>query len=220
MQIFKIVLLALLLTGVHAKGVKWQKLKEIEKYSGSDYNLKEGVEYLEVRQYVWRAPQKVNKNNYSVPVSAYKIPLKSFESKIVKKFKNLAPNFTKQANIRNIGYCYMSGCTSSLCNGFMIDNNGKFWSMNEVGDVINFLGEIDTPAEVKLVLWLNKEAHEDKYSKTSKGYTVISEYDNSIDNFGECGYFTYRLRINRRGKITEKKLLKKGPSKDGCLTGD
>ena len=89
------------------------------------------------------------------------------------------------------------------------------------------LGEIDTPAEAKLVLWLNDKNrgtsdvdHKDKYRKTSKGYTVISEYDNSIDNFGECGNFTYRININTKGKITEKKLLKKKPSRNGCMTMD
>ena len=99
--------------------------------------------------------------------------------------------------------------------------------MNTVKDVIGMLGEIDTPAEAKLVLWLNDknrgisdENHKDKYRKTSKGYAVISEYDNSINNFGECGHFTYRIHISKTGKVREKKLLKKEPSKNGCLTMD
>ncbi len=115
----------------------------------------------------------------------------------------------------------MSGCTFSRSNGFMIDKEGKMWRMNEVLDVVKYLGKIDTPAEIKLVLWLNNEAHDkDKYRKTSNGYTVISEYDNSIDNFGECGHFVYRLKINKKGKITEKKLLKKTASIHGCVAAD
>ena len=109
----------------------------------------------------------------------------------------------------------------------MIDSHGKMWRMNTVNDVIGMLGGIDTPAEAKLVLWLNNknrgisdENYKDKYRKTSKGYTIISEYDNSIDNIGECGHFTYRINISKKGKITEKKLLKKNPSKNGCMTMD
>jgi len=221
MKIFKIVLLLLLVSGVYAKSAQWQNLKPLKQYPSNTYTLIEGVEYLEVRKYVWHSPHKVDKNSYHVVMSAYKTPLKSFKSKKVKKFKALAPNFTKEANIREIGHCLMSGCTFSRSNGFMIDKDGKMWRMNEVSDVVKYLGIIDTPAEIKLVLWLNNEAHDkDKYRKTSNGYTVISEYDNSIDNFGECGRFVYRLKISKKGKITEKKLLKKTASIHGCVTAD
>ena len=174
-----------------------------------------------MREYIWQSPHDVDKNSYHVVMSAYKTPLQSFKSKKVKKFKSLAPNFTKEANIREMGHCLMSGCTFSRSNGFMIDKNGKMWRMNEVSDVIKYLGIIDTPAELKLVLWLNNEAHDkDKYRKTSNGYIVISEYDNSINDLGECGHFVYRLKVSKKGKITEKKLLKKTESKDGCMTAD
>ena len=115
----------------------------------------------------------------------------------------------------------MLGSTFSQSNGFMIDKDGKKWRITEVSDVIKYLGTIDTPTELKLVLWLNNEAREgERYQRTSKGYTVISEYDNSIDNFGECGHFVYRLKVSKKGKITEKKLLQKTASKYGCITAD
>jgi len=221
MKIFKIVLLLLLVTGIYAKGAKWQNLKLLKKYSSHAYSLKAGVQYLEVREYIWQSPHKVDKNSYHVVMSAYRTPLKSFKSKKIKKFKALVPNFTKEANIREIGHCLMSGCSFSRSNGFMIDKDGKMWRMNEVSDVVRCLGTIDTPAELKLVLWLNSEAHDkDKYRKTSNGYTVISEYGNSINNFGERGHFVYKLKINKKGEITEKKLLKKTASKHGCVTAD
>ncbi len=221
MKLFKLVLLLLLMTGVYANAVTWQYLKPLKKYPSHAYSLKADVHYLEVREYIWQSPHNVDKNSYHVVMSAYKTPLKSFKSKKVKKFKSLAPNFTKEANIREMGHCLMSGCTFSRSNGFMIDKNGKMWRMNEISDVIKYLGIIDTPAELKLVLWLNNEAHDkDKYRKTSNGYIVISEYDNSIDNFGECGHFVYRLKVSKKGKITEKKLLKKTASIHGCVTAD
>ncbi len=68
----------------------------------------------------------------------------------------------------------MSGCVFRQSNGFMIDDQQKIWRMNEVSDVINYLGKIDTPAELKLVLWLNNEAHdEDKYQRTEGVYCYI-----------------------------------------------
>ena len=228
MQIFKIVLLALLITGIHAKGAKWQKLKPLKEYPASDYNLKEGVEYLEIREYYNGVKDtQYRTKTYNVTVPMGRTSLKSFSPKMVKKFKTLSPNLSKQTNIKESRFCLLSGCVSRISNGFMIDSHGKMWRMNTVKDVIGMLGEIDTPAEAKLVLWLNDknrdisdENHKDKYRKTSKGYAVISEYDNSIDNFGECGHFTYRINISKKGKITEKKLLTKKPSKNGCLTMD
>ncbi len=228
MKIFKIVLLVLLITGVHAKGAKWQELKALKEYPANAYKLKEGVEYLEIRNYIkGNKDKRYNIKKYSVTVSMQRTPLKSFSPKMVKKFKALSPNLSKQTNIKSSTFCLMSGCVSQISNGFMIDSHGKMWRMNTTEDIIDMLGKIDTPAEAKLVLWLNNknrstsdEDHKDKYRKTSNGYTVISEYENSIMNFGECGHFTYRININKKGKITGKKLLKKKPSKNACLAMD
>ncbi len=228
MQIFKIVLLILLATGVHAKSIKWQELKPLKAYPASAYTLKNGVEYLEIREYYNGVKDtKYKIETYRVTVPMGETSFKSFSPEMVKKFKALSPNLSKQTNIKKSSFCLMSGCASRISNGFMIDRRGKMWRMNRAKDVIEMLGEIDTPAEAKLVLWLNNKNrglsdknYKDKYRKTSKGYTVISEYDNSIMNFGECGNFTYRISINKKGKITEKKLLKKKPSKNGCMTMD
>lgn len=227
MKIFKIVLLVLLVTGVHAKSAKWQKLKSLNEYRASAYTLKEGVEYLEIREYYQDEDKGYDTKKYKVTVSMQRSTLKSLSPQIVKKFKASAPNLSKETNIKKTRFCLMSGCASRISNGFMIDSHGKMWRMNSVKDVIDMLGRIDTPAEAKLVLWLNDknrdttdENYKDKYRKTSRGYTIISEYDNSIMNFGECGHFTYRISISKKGVITEKKLLKKTPSKDGCLTVD
>lgn len=227
-KIIVLLLLSLLLTGLHAKAAKWQKLKSLKEYSGSDYALKKGVEYLEIREYFRGVKDKgYNTKKYEVTVSMQGSALKSFNTEIVKKFKASIPNLSKQTNIKASTFCLMRGCVSRISNGFMIDSHEKIWRMNEVSDLIGMLGEVNTPAEAKIVLWLHDNRrdisdknHKDKYRKTSKGYTVISEYDNSIDNFGECGNFTYQINISKKGKITENKLLKKKPSKNGCMTMD
>lgn len=111
-QIFKIVLLALLLTGLHAKTAKWHKLQSLTEYSGSDYTLKEGVEYLEIRKYFQAT--RYDRENYEVTVSIYKSALQSFSPKIVKQFKTSSPNLSEQTNIRRGGICIMSGCMSHI----------------------------------------------------------------------------------------------------------
>lgn len=214
--------------GLHAKAIKWQKLKSLKEYSESDYTLKEGVEYLEIREYFQDITQKrYNTKKYRVTITMHRSTLKSFSPKMVKKFKASSPILSKQTNIKASTLCFMRGCVSHISNGFMIDSHKKMWRMNTVKDIIEMLGEIDTPAEAKIILWLydkNRDTsdknYKDKYRKTPKGYTVISEYDNSIDNFGECGNFTYRISISKEGKITEKILINKKSSKNGCMTID
>ncbi len=51
MRIFTMLFVVLLLIQLQAKDTKWQKLKSLKEYSASDYTLKEGVEYLEIRTY-------------------------------------------------------------------------------------------------------------------------------------------------------------------------
>ena len=46
------------MTGVHAKGAKWQKLKAIDTYSASAYHLKENVAYMEIRWYATKKGKK------------------------------------------------------------------------------------------------------------------------------------------------------------------
>ena len=225
MQLFRFLLLVFLLTGVQAKSIKWQKLKSLKEYSPSAYNLKEGVEYLEVRSYYKDVGESEYDMSSSTPLlTMYRKPLVSFDSK---KFKSLKPNLSKDKKKKKETMCLMMGCVSRISNAFMLDSQGKMWGMNRVEDIIGMLGVIDTPAEAKVVLWLNDkhrditdENHKDKYRKTTKGYRIISEYDNSIANFGECGNFTYRIDISKKGKITQKKLLKTKASKDGCLAVD
>lgn len=223
----QVLLWVLLLSAVHAKDTKWHTLKSFEVYPASAYTLREGVEYLEIRTYVWGIQSKTYSKKYIVTAKLGKKPLNSFDPKVVKKFKASSPNLTEKTNIRKYGFCVMAGCTSYISNGFMIDKKQKIWRMNEVSDVLSMLGEVDTPAEVKLVLWLNDNNrgtsdlnHKDKYRKTSKGYAILSEYDNSMSNFGECGLFTYEINISKQGKITQKKLLKKRDSPHGCLAVD
>ena len=51
MRIVKIILLMLLVTGVHAQSVKWQKLKPFYAYGASAFHLKNTVSVMEIRRY-------------------------------------------------------------------------------------------------------------------------------------------------------------------------
>ncbi|MEA1893351.1 MAG: hypothetical protein U9N33_11675 [Campylobacterota bacterium] len=202
-SILSILLLILLTTEIQAKE-RWKSLKHISQYPVSAFNLQEGIEYLDVRQYAVNEKNKLKRKSYKSVLSLYRTPLTSFDSKIVKKFHKLTPNISSKSNI--VIHDIQSdgvGC-HYLYNGFTIDDQGKILRMNMVEDIIGFLGEIDTPAELQAVLWLNNKKSGDLYRKTSKGYEAIIEYE---DN-GYCKKFKYKATVNKKGEITQYKLLK------------
>jgi len=74
MQLLRVFLILFLLTALEAKEVKWQKLKSLKEYAPSAYNLKYGVEYLEVRSYY----KDVGESSYDT--SSYQLSSLSIES--------------------------------------------------------------------------------------------------------------------------------------------
>ena len=217
MQIFKIVLLILLLTGVDAKDVKWQDLKRIYKYPASAFHFKDDISVMEIRRYdTYDNYKKYNKP--TIEMRFYKTPLNLLDSKLVKRFKNSAPNLSKSGNIHRT-----LKNSVEISNAFIINNSGDILKMNEIVDVISFMGEIDTPAEAQLILWLHSKRKGTKYRKISKGYEIIIKYYKSYPSDGgdkriaeiceESREVIDKAIINSKGKIISHKqvsIAKKG----------
>jgi len=217
MQIVKIILLMLLVAGVYAKDAKWQELKPLYKYPASAFHLKDDVSVMEIRRYgTYDNYKKYNKP--TIRMKYHKTPLKLLNSNLVKRFKNAAPNLSKSGNIHRT-----SKSSVEISNAFIIDNSGDILKMNEIVDVIDFMGEIDTPAEAQLILWLYNKREGAKYRKISKGYEIIIKYEKSYPSSKGDGKIaeiceeireaTDRAIINKKGKIITYKqvgIAKKG----------
>lgn len=220
MRIFKLMLLVLLVTGVHAKSAKWQKLKPLYAYGESDFHLKDDIVICEIRRYgTYNNFKKYNKP--TIEMKYYKTPLKLLDRKLVKKFKNAAPNLSKSGNIHRT-----SKTSVEITNAFTMDNRGNILKMNEIVDVLGFMGEVDTPAEAQLILWLYSKLEGSKYRKTFKGYEVLikrektypsDKGDKSIGEFcKEWRIVTDKAIINKKGKIVSYKQV--GISKKSNLS--
>ena len=203
-------------TLIFAKGYGgFKKLKPLKAYSPSAYNLSNDIKYLELRLYTYFNSKEVTK--YKLITTAKK---GNVANTLIRKLQKYPPLLSKKADIHASGMCVMSGCSFRRGNAFVIDNKNKMWKMDEASDVLTYLGKIDTEAELRLVLWVKSIKYDNsKYRKVKNGYEVIAEYDNSINNVGECGHFTYRLKVNSWGDISEK-LLSKTESKNGCIAAD
>ena len=166
-------LLILLVTGIYAKGSTWQNLKPLYKYSASAFHLKDDVSVMEIRRYdTYDNYKKYNKP--TIEMKYYKTPLNLLEAKLVKRFKNSTPILLKSSDIHRL-----SKRSAEISNAFIIDSSGKILKMNEIIDVIGFIGEIDTPAEAQLILWLHSKREGTKYRKISRGYEIMIKYEKS-----------------------------------------
>ncbi len=192
-QIFKIVLLILLITGLYGKDTKWKSLKRIYQYPTNAFHLKDDIAVMEIRRYGTYDNYKKH-NKPTIDMKFYKTPLKLLDSKLVKRFKNSVPNLSKSGNIHRT-----SKSSAEISNAFIIHNSGNILGMNEIVDVIDFMGEIDTPAEAQLILWLYSKREGAKYRKTSKGYEIIIKYYKSYPSGAKSTYV-----VTPHGRIEEK----------------
>lgn len=220
-KIYTIGLALLMLTGLYAKESKWHTLNPVDQYKSSDFNLKKGLAYLEIRQYMVDEHHKLKKKPYKTIWSYYKTPLKSFSSKEVKRFKKLAPRSLDKSDIvlhdfedGGIG-CYYG------YNGFAINQSGKMFSMNKIKDITGFFGNIDTPAEAQAVLMVHNKHRGKSYRKTSQGYDIMIEYTEEYgDPQSYCKKLKYLAKISKQGKITKYKLISSRKTKTYCMHVD
>lgn len=193
----------------------WKTLHEIEYYGPKAYTLKRGVAHVEVRRYsdITRETSSVSKHTKEVKtvIQMYRRELSLFGNKIREDFKRLPSK--KSDAFKKGSYAGLGGYSSWYYNGFMLDMAHKMWRLENVEDVIEMVKPVDTPAEIRLVLWLHskdfyKDYYSAKYRKSGRLYIVREHYVINDYDHG-CGDYTYRYKINRLGKIIEKKLLSK-----------
>jgi len=204
----------------------WHPLKLIKAYGGRDFTLKSGVEYVEIihikefNYYTEKGSTK-SKSSKSV-IKIYRKPLNSYGFKVEKNFKRLPLSSKKSNSFLHDSTTNLIGSSSWCYNGFMLDSNLKTWRLENTKDLIDMLKPINTPADVKLVMWANKYAegfltnssnYHAKYKKVGKNFIVQEHYNVENSAYGDCGIYTYKSTVTRDGKVLNRRLIKKAPPK-------
>ena len=228
----KKITVVLMLIGGFASA-NWHSLKLMSAYSGRDFSLKKGVEYIEIKRVdIYsadpRTPREklIEQKSIRTVFKMYKKPLLSFGKEVASNFKRLPLSSKKKDSFLSGGVGHLGGTSYWYYNGFMLDSNLKTWRLENTQDIIDMVKPINTPAEIKLVMWANKYAegfltdsggYRAKYKKQGKNYIVEEHYSIEDMAYGECGVYTYQSTISRSGKLVNRKLLIKEPSV-GCFT--
>ena len=99
-KIVAIMFFCLLAVSFQAESNQWQPLQYVEDYGPKDFNLKNNVAYLEIRQYQVNDRNKLKTRSYKTILSLYRAPLMSFNPSQIKKFHNFAPDLSDRGNLR------------------------------------------------------------------------------------------------------------------------
>jgi len=184
LKIYSVVFIILSIGVLHAKSRTWKKMDNVEMHSATDYHLKKNIDILEIRS--CRPPE----DGYRPDIKIYVKSKSVLGKKAIATFSRGKPNLSRKSNIsfppEHKGY---------TSRAFILYNNGKMSRMNEISDVIKILGDIDTPAEAQLVLWLHAKyrssppktlkgakvnsvyVFSEKYRKVPQGYEILSKYN-------------------------------------------
>jgi len=186
LKIYSVVFIVLHINMLYAGSMVWKKLDNIEMYSSEAYNLKKNVDVLELRSYY----PKSDEFSYRPDIGIYVKPENKIDKKLLVSFKKAQPNFSTKSNI-----AYPSDALGKTNRAFVLYANGKISCINEISDVVKILGDIDTPTEAQLILWLHAKGRSslpktlrnakvtevsitsEKYRKVSQGYEVLSKYN-------------------------------------------
>ncbi len=221
MKIFLSVLVLLTAMGLDAKETSWKKLdrEELGGYTRSDYHLRIDVQCLEIRTYFVDKKNKIDRDYWGGPITWCVRPFKSIDPKLMKNFRKAKPNLSRNGDIgkREAG---------RISNAFVLGTRNKMWRMNMAEDVIRYLGDVDSLAEARLVLWLYGKENPYRYRKTSKGYEFLIAYTKSTAGCQKCNpnevciedkAIKEKAIVDKKGNIVLFKQLKSKIVKQECI---
>ena len=173
--------------------------------SANDIHPSENVKCMEIRSYEVNQNKQQSNHKWITHMTWCSEPISGIDPVVVKKFRTAKPMSTKESNIGGQKF-------GRFVNGFIIDKNNKVWRMDEVKDVITQLGEIDTPAEARLILWISGYTNGNHYYKTPKGYEITYTYETTeSSSSSQCvdhKEITEKALVNKKGEIVSRKKLK------------
>ena len=216
-----LVAVLMLAASLNAGEKEWKSFKQ-SGYKPTSYHLKKGIEYLETRLYRTNANNsRIIDRKYDITNKMYHKPLESFDAKTVRWFRKIGPDLklAKETDIHKISYENGPSWETNnpmyytIGGAFFINNREKVGRMNTIADLISCLGDIDTEAELLLVLRMRRHTLCKSYRKIQNGYDVKCEEDLSFDtNEQPCGIYAYRIFVSKKGVVkvkTKKRLVRR-----------
>ena len=187
-----------------------KKLKNLKRYRLKDFHLKQKVRYFDLRQYYTTKGYPYMRGWAFDQQSYNKLP-SNLRNILGRMYAAETRNKKGWEWHNKIGYIDAANAyrdydkpyrkTISILYYAKMDSNIYIWHQNSEKWMKDFLGEIDTPAELAVVLHTFRGIK--RYKKISKGYLV--RIDNLITEQnapdGRCMHIVRHAIVNKKGEI-------------------
>ena len=182
------------------KAKEGRMLKSLTEYMLHDFHLAMPVKYFDIKSYALDKPYsgKLSRHRgdkaWSFDMNAYR-KLSSKEKKEIASLRPASDGF---------GTTYYGDGTAgvaSVYNLHYIDMNSRAHTLSS--DLVSFLGEIDTPAEIQVMLLSYPGVH--RYKKKNHLYVIRTDliYEESD---GVYTHEIYHRIMNKQGHVESKRL--------------
>ena len=221
MKIFKIVLLVVLMISASTKvifaksGTLTQKqlkhykplkakegkvLKSLTDYMLDDVNLAKPVKYFDIKSYSLDKPYS-GKLSRSRGATAWSFDLKAYRKLSDKEKKEIASVRPASDGFGTTYYGDGTAGIASVYNLHYIDMNSKVHTVSS--DLIGFLGEIDTPAEIQIMLLSYPGIHQ--YKEKDNLYIIRTDLIGE-ESDGVYTHEIYHSVMNKQGVVVSERL--------------
>lgn len=221
MSIFKIVLFGLLMTGVSVevlsagsntlskkqlqkyiplKANEGRKLKSLKLAKLGDVHLAKPVKYFDIKYY--HSENKAYSGGFSFDMNTWKkLSLKEKKKIQTQHFVHQGESFAVQAIL-------LDGGPILIANLHYIDDNSNAYTFSSRKKLVKFLGTIDTPVELAILLL--SERGRVRYKKSDNLYIIRTDliYEEN-DGTNKCYQDTGHVIIDKKGDILLEKTITK-----------
>lgn len=191
-------------------------LKKLSEYTIKDFNLNKDIKYFEINRY--RVLSRSNRMGIvhmaSYPIMVYSdkkayAGLNTKEKHLIKSSLPVVANRGYFGAVNNGPTMINSGKIASIANLRYISSDAKTKSIATKREVLALLGNIDTPAELQLALWLYNKKSANSYKKVGDRYVFTTRFSNTTmgDDLG-CGLHVYRGVMSAQGTLDNYDLIR------------
>ena len=211
----KYLLLLLLLFFSVADAIELKKFKPLKECTLSDYNFDWDIRYFEIVSF---SSKPSDGKHFELNNKAGFLSIAKYGIEVPPKKRDIALNYISKALMKSDYFWKVPMPPIFFYNFYTIlflkKADPHFQAVSELKDVKDMLGDIDTPQELYLWLYIRDDIYSfrdiEGYKKTKNGYRV---YYKGINPF-TCIYKEYYKEYDKNGYLLHSDTLKEYREKD------
>jgi len=179
-----------------------KRLKSLTEYMLHDVHLAKPVKYFDIKSYSLDKPYS-GKLSRSRGSTAWSFDMKAYRKLSNKEKKEIASLRPASDGFGTTYYVDGTAGIASVYNLHYIDMNSKAHTVFSESELVGFLGEIDTPAEIQIMLLSYPGIH--RYKEKDNLYIIRTDLIFE-ESDGVYTHEIYHRIMNKQGRVESKRL--------------